>query len=310
MTIAADARPQRSAWLTFADGTGILALDDFAAGYACLELDLGFPDVRDVVNNRPDQNGVDDRTSLVGSRVVTASMVAFGGTLNADQAVRLFAPYLDPSIRPQLHYLVGDGIERILTLRATKTASVLDSKPTRAFQLSWVAPDPTAYGGVVNTVTAWAGSSTASGRAYDLSFDRTYPTGGGTPVTGRIRPRGDLGVAPLLRIYGPITAPRVYFAIHPAAATQVNAYVQFVTGFVLGVNEWVDVDTNAKTAYRQSDPTQSVFSSINFASTVWPVLPPNPTGAGIPYTDMSLLGSGAMSGTTQVQAMWRDAYLA
>jgi hypothetical protein len=47
-----------------------------------------------------------------------------------------------------------------------------------------------------------------------------------------------------------------------------------------------------------------VFASINFGSTTWPTLPVSPA-----RTDMSLTGSGNMTGITQCQAIWQDGYL-
>ena len=64
----------RYAWLTL--GNQSVYLEDPDLGYFCTSLDLGFPTVRAVVNNRPDQHGIDDWTALWGERAVTASITA------------------------------------------------------------------------------------------------------------------------------------------------------------------------------------------------------------------------------------------
>ena len=294
----------RRAWLTL--GSQSIDLENPAGGWFCEELDLGFPAVRDVVSNRPDQDGVDDRTQFYGARAVSASIkVVAGAGAQIDDVADNFAPFMQPASRPVLHVILDrpGTAERTMTVRAAGYGWKIAGDSERDVQLQFVAADPYLYDPAVNTVVAYAGSSTANGRVYNLTFNRTYPAGGGVATSGRIQPAGTMPVQPLVRIYGPITAPRVYFATHPGGG-QVNQYIQFASGFVLGVNQWVDVDTKAHTAYLQSDTTQPAFVSINFAATIWPVLPVSPG-----WTDMTLSGSGAMSGVTQVQAIWQDGYL-
>ncbi len=300
----------RRAWLT--NGGQSIDLDNPAGGWFCTELDLGFPAVRDVVSNRPDQDGVDDRTQFYGARAISASITVLAGAgARIDDVADNFAPFMQPSLRPVLHVILDrpGQTERVITVRAAGYGYKIAGDNQRDVQLQWVAADPYLYSPTATTVIAWAGSSAANGRTYPLTFNRTYPAGTGTATVGIIRPAGDLPVQPLLRIYGPITAPRVTFSIFDAAGVQSQAYVGFVAGFVLTVNQWVDVDTDAHTAFRQSDPTQPCFSSLNFASTIWPVLPPYTGTPGRGETQMTLSGSGSTSGVTQVQAIWQDGYL-
>jgi hypothetical protein len=295
----------RRAWLTL--GAQTLLLEDPASGYFCASLDLGYPTVRAVTSNRPDDDGIDDRTQFFGERTVTVEVTALvGAGARIDDVADNFAPFMVPSARPVLHYVLDrPGLaERTITLRPAGYAWKVEGDNQRDIHLAFVAADPAVYDPTIQTVIAWSGSTGGSGRVYNLSFPRTYPTGGGTSTVGIIRPHGDLPVQPLLRIYGPITTPRVLLQSYSGGVLVANWYVNFVTGFQIDAGHWVDVDTNAKTAYRDSDPTQSVFSSLNFASTVWPYLPVDPS-----YTNLSLSGSGSTSGVTQVQAIWQDAYL-
>jgi hypothetical protein len=210
-----------------------------------------------------------------------------------------------PSARPVLHYVLDrPGLaERTITLRPAGYAWKVEGDNQRDIQLQWVAPDPYIYDPGVQTSIAWAGSSTLAGRVYSLTFPRVYPSGGSSGNSAPVTPNGDLGVQPLYRIYGPIQAPRVYINTPNLAGQYDLAYISFVAGFTLGVGEWVDVDSNAKTAYKNSDRTQPVFSQLNFGLTTWPVLPAKQTS----YVQLG--GSGSMSSVTQVQAIWQDAYL-
>jgi len=57
-----------------APGIGTLELDDCDAGYLVQSLDIGSPDVRDVVSSRPLSDGTIDRTRFAGSRAVTLDL--------------------------------------------------------------------------------------------------------------------------------------------------------------------------------------------------------------------------------------------
>ena len=208
--------PGRKAWLVL--GTLTRPLDDIDSGWACTTLDLGSAEVREVTNNSPDQSGVDDRTQFLGSRVVTANFTAVpDGTVPLDEIVAGFAPFMDPSQRPELHYLIRetDQLERVLVLRASAWSAPMSQPISRDFQLSWVAPDPLIRSAIVKSASSWSGSGSGSGRLYPFVPPRTYPAGGGGSVSGVIETDGDVAVAPLLVLFGPITDPNIL--VHTAA---------------------------------------------------------------------------------------------
>jgi hypothetical protein len=293
----------RRAWLDlYGDGTATVALENAAGGWWCSSLDLGSPVVREVVNNRPDQNGVDDRTQYLAGRVVSANITAMSlGAGKMDGIASSFAPYMVPSARPVLHYVLDrpGAAERVLTLRASNFAAPIAGAETRAIQLQWLAADPVVRDPTVRTVTAWSGVPGPSGRTYPLVYARLYPAGTGSPTTGTISSPGDFGVRPKLRIWGPISAPRVGFTFTgsplPAAA------IVFGSSFQIDAGHYVDVDMAAKTAYR--DGTTNVLSSLDWFATSWPVLPVAPAS-----TQMTLTGQGTTP-VSQVIATWQDGYL-
>ena len=166
----------RRAWLVLAGET--LALEDDLAGYACTELDLGYPEVREVTANRAAADGAIDRTALFGSRAVSANVRAYGGTMTPDEVATLFAPYMLPANRAELHYVLErpDEPERMCTVRAAGYTWPISGKRTREVHLAWVAADPLMYDPAERSATAYAGSSTSPGRLYPQSFGRCIVT--------------------------------------------------------------------------------------------------------------------------------------
>jgi hypothetical protein len=279
-----------------------------AAGYACTELDLGYPEVRDsaTVNNRPDQDGVDDRTKYAGGRAMSATIRAVGGAMKVDEIGALFAVFQIPNARPQLHYVLDrpGAPERFTTVRATGYAWPISGARTREINLGWLASDPFMYDPAERVATSLAGSSTTPGRTYNLTFPRIYPIGGGVPTTGEIRSPGEITVRPLLRIFGPVTNPIVEMTPTTGAdPAGPPALIRFVAGFIIPAGSWVDVDTNGKTAFLNSDNAQSVMAQIDWAASVWPVLPT------LPYWTWLTLRGDSTSAVSQVQALWYDGFL-
>jgi hypothetical protein len=279
-------------------------------GWFCSSLDLGYPDVRDVVSNRPDQDGIDDRTRFFGGRTVTAEITALAGAGAVIDAVAAsFAPFMAPSARPTLHYVLDrpGAAERTMTLRAAGYSWPVAGPYQRDIQLQWVAADPAAVDPVQKTATAWAGSSTTAGRNYPWTPNRIYPVGGSSPTSAIVSSAGDLPFRPLLRIYGPVTAPAVWLNVtgDPTTGPTNSGTIQFVASYTIPAGQWVDVDLAAKTVRAQSDPNQSVLNQIDWVVTspTWPAIPPLPG-----YARMQMGGS-SRSGVTQVQASWYDRYL-
>jgi hypothetical protein len=241
----------------------------------------------------------------MGGRVVTANITALvGAGAQIDAVASAFGAYMNPAQRPVLHYVLdrpGAG-ERTLVLRGSGFTWPIVGPYQRDIQLQWVAADPIVRDTLTQTVTASAGTSGGAGRTYPLTYSRAYPPGGSASgSTGTILSHGDVRVQPFLRIYGPISGPGFY--VHFAPSTGPVANVRFQDSFRVDAGHWVDVDTRAKTALMDSDPTQSVLGALDWINTVWPVLPIAPA-----TTTMNLYGSST-SAVTQVQASWSDGYL-
>jgi len=288
----------RRAWLVLPGGATI-DLNNEAGGWFCTSLDLGSPDVREVVNNRPDRDGVFDRTAYMGGRIVSADISALEGAgAQIDAVAAAFGPYMVPAARPVLHYVLDrpGNPERTMTLRAKGYAWPVNDAYERDVQLQWLAADPTAYDPVQHTATAWAGSGGGSGRIYPLTFPRTYPVGSSPARTGSILSAGDLPVRPVFTLWGPAAAP--YITLTPPSGPVIT--FAFKSGANLSAGQSVTIDADAHTvAY---DPTHSGLADVNWVTSTWPLLQP-----GVTYT-LRMFGSGTTQ-VSQATAAWQDGYL-
>ena len=291
----------RSAWLVL--GALSQPLEDEAAGYICPSLDLGSPEVRDVVTNRPDHHGVDDRTRYFGSRAITADVVALTPDARIDEIATVFAPFMRPDVRPELHYVLdrADNPERVLTMRAASYDWPIKGPEKREIHLQWVAADPIARDPVVHSSSSWSGSAIGAGRIYDLTFPREYPQGSTPPITGQLFTDGDVAVRPKLLFYGPIVGPEVAFRDESGNA-QIFA---FKNGTTIDAGSWIEVDTDARTAYWNGDLGRSAMNQIDWPRpTAWIICQ-----SGIHYTFTLSADGGGANQVSQVVAQWRDGYL-
>jgi hypothetical protein len=295
----------RRAWLTLGGNT--LPLEDESAGYFCTNLDLGAPDVRAVMSANPDRDGMVDRTALMGARIVEADIVALvGAGAQIDAVASLFAPYCIPSVRPVLHYVLDrpGATERVLTLRPAQYAWKIAGPESREIVLQWVASDPIVRDPLVSSASSYAGTGQA-GRVYNLAFARAYPIGTQAPTSGRISTPGDTPVHPLVRIYGPISGPKVATQVIDAMGSSINSQLgmTFFGSARVDAGHWLDIDHQRHTILLDSDPTQSMFNAVDWSRSSWLSVPPAPA-----YCTLTLTGTGT-SAITQCVAIWQDGYL-
>lgn len=128
-----------------------------------LELDLGYPELRESVVPYADTSGTVDSTRLYGSRVVSCSLALFDTPLASLDEIRRFTA---PSQRPYLH--IGenewDGERRILVRAAGQSLALEPGlRDAATVQLQWKAPlgvfeaaeeDTTTFGAAGGTVSA------------------------------------------------------------------------------------------------------------------------------------------------------------
>jgi hypothetical protein len=293
----------RRAWLTL--GARTVDLEDIAAGYGLEELTLALPEVRDVVTARPDANGTDDRTRLMGSRVVTAHIRIWGARgRTIDDIARMFTPFLLPSARPELHLVLdtpeNEYAERVITLRAAAAAAPITGPFSRSVNLGFVAPDPVLWDAAERETVARPFREGGFGRRYDLTFDRHYPKGTGGEVVGLIESPGDVLVAPRYVMVGPITGPVLRVTSFPPGEPVRTVRMAVDRSVRLDHGRTATIDTEARTV--SNDVGRNLLDAVDWAVSEWPFALP---GA----RNMVHLEGETVDGNTQVIARWRDGYL-
>jgi hypothetical protein len=271
----------RKAWLVHPNGATI-QLDNPAGGWMCQSLDLGTPIMRTVMSSAPDQDGIIDRTQYMAARTVVAAITAMTGAgAQIDAVAASFAPYMVPSVRPVLHYVLDrpGAPERTLTLRPDSYDWPIVGATQRDIALQWIAPNPISYGPTQQSITA--------------------PTVG---VAVRLNSPGDVPVRPIVQITGPITGTQVTLNCFNSGGTVIyNNMVALLAGYVIPAGSVVTVDCGAHTAVLNG--AASVLTQIDWTQTNWPVLVVNPG-----YTNCALHGS-ATTAATLLTVLWNDGYL-
>lgn len=303
---------QRSAYLLL-PGRSPLYLDDHVAGYACTELDLGAPAVRDNVNNTPGGDGTDDDTAYHGSRAVAASITAWDdGTVPLDDIPGLFAPYMVASARPELHYTLksANTAERILALRPAAPSAPLANGAMTEMQLQWVTVgSPFAKSATVKTATAYMGTAISPGFRFPLTFPLTFPAGSYPTTWADFAVAGDVPTPPKFRLYGPFSNVWVTVVPFPTLNYELSAAEVNISGNV-AAGDYIDVDMETRTAtYFQGSTgaTTDVLDWLNWADTVWgPLAPGTSYRLEFPNLFQNQQNTSAIS---QVQLSWQERYL-
>lgn len=226
-------------------------------GFNIRDFNLGFPVVRSVMDDRPNIDGMDDRTRFFGSRVVSLDIDLVGDKFTLlDQ----LAPYLNPANRP---FLVFDDAEqtRRIRLRASEE-TVIITAPTNIQRvlLQWVAPDGAAEGLDEVEVEVPAVVGVEAGFTWDVTFNLTFPT---TSPSGRINVESDGNVRtyPVIRLFGPCTNPRIDNASDPDLAGKPKLLKFSQT---LSASQFIEVNTRDRTAFLNGNPSLSLVSALDF----------------------------------------------
>lgn len=240
-------------------------------GVSLATLDLGFPDVRDVEYPRADQDGSDDETAYIGPRVVSV-------TLDLFNAVELVGYYLDrlrsfcaPNLRPSLIFKLAGQDERSALLRTTQQSAPLGlpRRSTVGVGAQWRCPDGILVSTLGQLVAVNPAGTTEPGRAYDLTHDRVYPTAaiGGQLVTVG----GTVNAAPVIRIFGPCTNPRV-------ENVTLGRKLEFTAsgGLAIAAGDYLELNVRNRTARLNGSAAvgDNRYKYLNFAVSKWWTLAP------------------------------------
>lgn len=271
-------------------------------GFVISSVDLGNPTVRAVTDDLPGQDGSFDQTAYFSTRIVKLQG-ALVPTLAGASRAKVFdalAPYISPGARPILVYSTdADTAERCLDLRVDQWTNPIDH-PLNASALSvqWVG-QPIAYDAEINEVDVPFATGSTAGFSFPLTFPLTFPGGSFTGGNAFVITNGTYPTWPTLRIFGPCTDPAVYW-LDPTLATDLGIQVVF-SGLTIADGDYIEVDTQARTACLNGDSMASRYNFVDFANTSWSPLQPG----------QNLLRYAPASASTdsECQVLWRDSFL-
>jgi hypothetical protein len=241
----------------------MLLLDRTGDGVFLQELDAPMPEVREVTENRADDDGTRDSTALFGARACSIELLV---TQNPRAVEDELSRFLHPRSRPYL-VVTDDGWSqaRRLGLRADQFSAPLTLDTARwdgrRISVGWKVP-----AGVWETVdevevdvTADVGPTT--GRTYPKAYPWSYPVtmSSGATIVGNV---GSIPSHFTARLYGPCSGPSL---INNATGEELT----FTSSLTLGAGEYVEVNTRERTAYLLSQTTASRLTYLDFAVSSW-----------------------------------------
>lgn len=249
-----------------ADGLGRLELTE-ANGFVVTSLDLGWPTVRAVSNNRVGANGADDTTAFYGPRAVSLEVGVFAPddrtASRRDRMSRLLA-YASPARRAVLVFWDDDGVPQRVSLRG-ESVTPPPRRPVGTavtVMLAWSAPDGIVEELEQRTVKVSAFAATGGpGRTYPRRYPIRYPvraSAGSQDVVNGTEP-----AAPIYRLWGPCVNPRL-------VNVETGAEVRFgntATGdLTLTADQYVEVNVRNATVTLNGRATESLYSRLDLVA--------------------------------------------
>jgi hypothetical protein len=250
-------------------GTLILGCDP----YVVTSLQIGSPDVREVVRVRALNDGVIDDTRYTGSRAITLAIRFKDKLLRAgcdtqpsmQTLIDQLTPYMSPRRRPTLTWqLPGSDQVRAAVVRGVNWGYSIQGPKAQSIAPQWVCPSGEILAGGPDArrcETVKPSASVEAGRTYDLVFDRTYPPS--DPIGGRtiVNP----GTAPAhitLTIYGPVINPQV-------TINDVVFKTDRLGGVTLAAGQTLVVDTRTRTILFNGLAGSSRYQNTNYDEWTW-----------------------------------------
>jgi len=270
-----------------------LAIDDWDAGIVCEELDLGWPTVRAVAEDRPGADGTIDTTGFHGARVVSVKLAVLGTSwVSRRELLDRLQAFCHPARRPVMEFVdpTGGG-SRLIQLRPAELSAPITNPDFTEVAVSWVGPTGVIQGADLNTASLLP-SSTADGWSPPLDPPLVFPafTGGGAVQVV------NLGSAPAdwtAKIFGPCSAPTI---------TNRNTG-QAITLPLLAIldGDYVEVSSRDRTVTVNGDPTASRYRFLDFAASSWWTLAP-----GASFVEFT---AESASPPALAELTWRDTYI-
>ena len=249
-------------------GTLVLGCDP----YVVVSLQVSSPEVREVVRNRSLADGTLDDTRYLGARAITMA-IRFNDvsrcTADAEASMQTLidqlTPYMSPRVRPTLTWQLPRSTQlRAAVVRGTNWSWSVAGPKAQAIAPQWVVPTGEILEGGPDArrcVSIKPSSDTETGRAYNLTFNRSYPAS--NPIGGRtISNPGTTRSHWTLTFYGPVGKPS--FTING-----VTFKTDRGSGVTLVAGQTLVVDTRTRTVLLNGVPTASKYANTNYDEWSW-----------------------------------------
>ena len=231
--------------------------------------EVGTPEVRAVMRGRAGRDGYADETAHLGNGLATISGEFWGDeTSTAAELLDRLKRFCHPSRRPLLVYRWDGTEERTATLRYDGIGDpvTVERQNLIAWHVSWHIPAGVSVG-VRRTVTANPGLG-ESGRTYPKTYPRAYPlhTGNGTVL---VEHPGSAPTAPLVRVYGPCSGPRL-------ANNTTGQRLEFFSSLSVAAGDFLELDFDQRTVRMNgnADAGANRRRYLDFGRSAWWTLQP------------------------------------
>jgi len=245
-----------------------------ADGVAAQVLDVAAPS-RAVAEDRVAAHGSYDVTRYLSAAAVSLSLLLYpGAAQNPEDFLDAIGPLLNPGLRPNL-VVANDQWDqpRQLTVRYDSSAKPLSDPSNWPVQFSFQAPAGVWEGSLVATAVIQSLIASTTGFEFDPSTGTVVTSAGyvfpatSQPSPSQVTSEGNATSNWQALLYGPCTGPRF-------ANDTTGQALEFTTGLVLHLGDYVLLDSATQTAYLNSDPSGSVLRYLNFSTSDWWLIQP------------------------------------
>lgn len=238
--------------------------------YIVMSLQVGSPQVREVVRNRSLADGTLDDTLYLGARAITLAIrfndvSACDGSESMQRLIDRLSAYMTPHRRPVLTWQLPRSNElRACRVRGVNWGWDVSGPKAQTITPQWVAPSGEIMLGGPDARRCEEirpSIDVEAGRTYDLTFDRTYPPS--EPIGGRtiVNP-GTTSAHWTLTIFGPVVNPS--FTINGLAFRADRS-----GGVTLTLGQTLVVDTRSRTVLLNGVPGASRYQNVNYDEWGW-----------------------------------------
>lgn len=279
--------------LTLSDGAEDMYLWPAAgAGRHVVDVDFGFPSIRENMVDRVGVSGTRDYTTTYGASVVsmTLQVVPTDG-FSVQAYLDEIRKFMHPSKRPVLTWEPVGATERFYTMRPGSASNALSMRSLRGgttqIQLQFKVPEGRAFGTTLYSEELLPNTGLGSGRDYDTTYDRTYEDL--VPPYWSQLIGGNTETFAVATIHGPVSSPSL--------SNLTEGMILAFDDYTLGTGDTIVVDFANKTA--KLNGVTSLRSELT--SRDWWSMKPGINQIGF--------DTDSYSASTKVVLEWREAYL-